>query len=164
VYVQWWLQRGCGNRWPWTAAPLCNLGRILSDQVNPTALTTSGLDCVDLAWAAGSIILRIGIWWISAFPNSDYVSYCFESPDVLPLSNILVVMYISSIVMNHVRLEEMLSLNQRHLEIFPFLMCFSCITEQNARSNVWKAKLCLYDHYCYLILLPMGKHTKYWFQ
>ena len=149
MYVQWWLQRGCGNRWPWTAAPLCNLGRILSDQVNPTALTTSGLDCVDLAWAAGSIILRIGIWWISAFPNSDYVSYllwitrCFGTIQHLCC-------YVHKqhccIVMNHVRLEEMLSLNQRHLEIFPFLMCFSCITEQNARSNVWKAKLwwCVY--------------------
>jgi hypothetical protein len=78
-----WLQRECGIRWPWTAVPLCNLSHILSGRVNQTALTTSGLDCVDLAWAAGSITLRIGTWWTSSSPNRPYVRYCFVSPDTL---------------------------------------------------------------------------------
>jgi hypothetical protein len=158
--VQCWLQRGCGNKWPWTAVPLCNLGHILSDQVNPTALTISGLDCVDLAWAADSIILRIGIWWIS--PPFQTVIICriaLNHQMFFPLSNVIVVMYISSIVMDHMRLEEYLSSNQRH---FPF-WCVSVASRNKMQEAMFEKKIC--DDVSIWSLLvfnpfPTGKHTK----
>jgi hypothetical protein len=96
---------------------------------------------------------------IPAFPNCDYLSYCFESPDVFLLSNVIVVMYISSIVMDHMRLEEYLFLNQRH---FPF-WCVSVASRNKMQEAMFEKKIC--DDVSIWSLLvfnpfPTGKHTK----
>lgn len=101
---------------------------------------------------------------IPAFPNCDYLSYCFESPDVFLLSNVIVVMYISSIVMDHVWLEGILSLNQRPLEFFPF--CCVSVASRNkmhSKKQCLKSKavvMCLCNHSWYLILFSWENMQK----
>jgi hypothetical protein len=112
-----------------------------------------------ISWPAGSIILRIGIWWISTFPNSLCAIF-LGSADILLLYDVLFLPTFSALFVElfvMCRLKN-LPLDQSLCKFCPSLMYLSCTTEQNAKSSVWKAKL--WWHVLIFKLFSPGKQTK----